>query len=168
MVPGSWSHGCCMPRYNCTRSWRHSHGLGCIFLADFWIFSTFTNLPQSNSVHRVGRSLPTFIYALGHRQGNGEFEQDHASSQKSWLATYWFDQLFFHFSVMIWPDINPIAHFLNVLEKGVKAHHTLTGLCTALANVWEAMSVERFWKLCECMPRRMTGVIKAKGDSIGY
>lgn len=124
MVLGSWSHGCCMPRYNCTRPWRHSHRLGCFFLAVFWIFSTFTNLPQSNLV-RVGRSLPAFIYVFGHQQGNREFEQDHAFSHKSWLATYWFEQLFFHFSVMIWPVINPIEHFLNVLEKGVKAHQPL-------------------------------------------
>ncbi|GBN62542.1 hypothetical protein AVEN_141712-1 [Araneus ventricosus] len=53
------------------------------------------------------------------------------------------------------PDLNPIEHLWDVLEKGMKAHHTtpatLTELWTALADVWQAIPVEHFRKLVESM-----------------
>ncbi|GBL82417.1 hypothetical protein AVEN_24250-1 [Araneus ventricosus] len=88
---------------------------------------------------------------------------------RSWLATAWLYEHSSDFSVMNWPprspELNPIDHLLYVLEKGVKAHHTtpatLTELWTALADVWQAIPVERFRQLVEAMTRRMAAVFKA-------
>ncbi|GBM01549.1 Transposable element Tc1 transposase [Araneus ventricosus] len=85
---------------------------------------------------------------------------------RSRLATSWLDEHYSNFSVINWapgrPDLNPIEHLWDVLEKGVKAHHTtpatLTELWTALADVWQAILVERFSKLVESMPRRLAAL----------
>ncbi len=51
-------------------------------------------------------------------------------------------------------------------------HHTApknrTELRTALANIWQAIPVERFQKLVESMPRRVAAVIKVRGGPTRY
>ncbi|GBN43427.1 hypothetical protein AVEN_119217-1 [Araneus ventricosus] len=87
-------------------------------------------------------------------------------------ATAWLDERSSDFSVMNWPprspDLNPIEHIWDVLEKGVKAHHTtpaiFTKLWTALTDVWQAIPVER--KLVESLPRRVAAVINARGTQL--
>ncbi|GBM30370.1 hypothetical protein AVEN_21485-1 [Araneus ventricosus] len=70
------------------------------------------------------------------------------------------------------PYLNPIEHLWDVLEKGVKAHHTtpapLTLLWTALDDVWQAIPVEHFCKLFESVPRRVAAVIKAREGPTRY
>ncbi|GBN10726.1 hypothetical protein AVEN_54213-1 [Araneus ventricosus] len=86
-----------------------------------------------------------------HPLGNGVFPQDNCTSHRSRLVTAWLDEHSSDFSVMNWPprspDLNPIEHLWDVSEKSVKAHHTtpstLTELWTALADVWQAIPVER-------------------------
>ncbi|GFY26318.1 transposable element Tc1 transposase [Trichonephila clavipes] len=50
---------------------------------------------------------------------------------------------------------------------GVEGHHTaptnINGLETALANIWQIISVERFQKLIESMPHHVAAVMKARG-----
>ncbi|GFV42151.1 DDE_3 domain-containing protein [Trichonephila clavipes] len=64
------------------------------------------------------------------------------------------------------PDENPIEHLPDGLEQSVKCHHTvptkLNELWTALANIWQVISVEHFQKLVESMPRRVVAIIKAR------
>ncbi|GFS50915.1 transposable element Tcb2 transposase [Trichonephila clavipes] len=82
-------------------------------------------------------------------------KKDNCTSHKSRLATGWLDEPASDFSVMNWsprsPDINPIEHLWDVLEQGVKCHHTAptirTELWTALANIWKVILMERFQKL---------------------
>ncbi|GBN76363.1 hypothetical protein AVEN_150576-1 [Araneus ventricosus] len=108
-----------------------------------------------------------------HPHGNGVFQQDNCTSHRSQLATAWLEEHSSDFSVMNCPpgspDLNPIEHLWDVLGKGVKAHHTtpatLTQLWTAIAEVWQAIPVERFRKLVESMPSRVAAVIKARGRS---
>ncbi|GBO03174.1 hypothetical protein AVEN_84022-1 [Araneus ventricosus] len=98
------------------------------------------------------------------------------TSHRSRLATPWFDEHSSDFSVKNWPprspDLSPIEHLSDVLEKGVKAHHTtpatLTKLWTAPADVWQAIPVKRFRKLVESMPRGVAAVIKARGGPTHY
>ncbi|GFV02933.1 hypothetical protein TNCV_2743961 [Trichonephila clavipes] len=63
------------------------------------------------------------------------------------------------------PESNPIEHLWDVLERGLKGHHTslthLTELGTALANIWQVILMECFPKVTEYMPRRVVVVIKA-------
>ncbi|GFU01765.1 transposable element Tcb2 transposase [Trichonephila clavipes] len=62
--------------------------------------------------------------------------------------------------------------YKDVLEQGVKGHHTsptnLPELWTALANIWQVIPVERFQKLVESMFRREVAVIKARGGTTRY
>lgn len=54
------------------------------------------------------------------------------------------------------PDLNPIDHLWDALEKdGIypTATATLTNLWTALADFWQAMTVEHFFKFVESMSR---------------
>lgn len=64
------------------------------------------------------------------------------------------------------PDLNPIEHALNALEKGMKANYptsaTLTELWTALADLWQAMSMEHYRKLFESTPRRVAVIINTR------
>ncbi|GFV46418.1 transposable element Tcb2 transposase [Trichonephila clavipes] len=78
------------------------------------------------------------------------------------------------FFVINWPprspDLNPIENLWDVLEQGVKGHHTaptnFTELGTAL--LWQVIPVERFEKLVESLPCRVAAVIMAKGGSTRY
>ncbi|GFS61131.1 alpha-tocopherol transfer protein-like [Trichonephila clavipes] len=86
------------------------------------------------------------------------------------LPTGWLDECSCDLSVINWPptprsaNLNPIEHLWNVLEQGIKDHHTaptsLTELWTALANNWRVIPVEHFQKLVEFMPHRVAAVIK--------
>ncbi|GFX15892.1 transposable element Tcb2 transposase [Trichonephila clavipes] len=101
---------------------------------------------------------------LGCPHGNGVFQQDNYTSFKFRLATGWFDEQSSDFWVINWPprsrDLNPIEHLWDVLEQGIKGHHAtptnLTGLWTALANIWQVIPLERFQKLDESMHCRVT------------
>ncbi|GFW68651.1 transposable element Tcb2 transposase [Trichonephila clavipes] len=70
------------------------------------------------------------------------------------------------------PELNPIEPLWDVLEQGVKGHHTaltnLTELWTALANIWQVIPVEHFQKLVESVPRRVAAIIKARGGLTHY
>ncbi|GFX78664.1 transposable element Tcb2 transposase [Trichonephila clavipes] len=69
---------------------------------------------------------PFMLFCYPH--GNGVFQQDNYTSNKSRLATGWLDEYSSDFSVINWPprisDLNPTERIWNVLEQGVKGHHT--------------------------------------------
>ncbi|GFU45846.1 transposable element Tcb2 transposase [Trichonephila clavipes] len=102
--------------------------------------------------------------------GNGIFQQVNCNSRKFRLATGRLNGHSSDFSVINWTprsrDLNPIEHLWDVLEQGVKGHHTapknLTELWTTLANICKVISVECFRKLVESMPRRVAVVIKTR------
>ncbi|GFV23682.1 transposable element Tcb2 transposase [Trichonephila clavipes] len=102
--------------------------------------------------------------------GNGFFQQDNCTFQKSRLATGWLVVHSSDFSVINWPlrspDLNPIEPLKNTLEQGVKGPHSapvnLTELWIAVANIWQVIPAERFQKLVESMHRRVSAVIKAR------
>ncbi|GBO02551.1 hypothetical protein AVEN_133483-1 [Araneus ventricosus] len=117
---------------------------------------------------------PFMLYC--HPHGNGAFQQDNCTSHRSRLATVWLDEHSSDFFLMNWPpsspDLNPIEHLWDVLEKDAKAHpttpETLTELWIALANVWQTIPVDRFGKLVESMLRRVEAVIKVRGGPTRY
>ncbi|GBM51226.1 DNA polymerase alpha subunit B [Araneus ventricosus] len=140
-----------------------------VFSWQFWgslvLVPTFLN--GIRNVELLGDHLHLFMFFC-HPHGNGVFQQGNCTSHRSWLATVWLDEHSSDFPVMNWPprspELNPIEHLWDVLEKGLKAYRTtpatLTELWIALAYVWQAIPVERFRKLVESIPRRMAAVIK--------
>ncbi|GFX13289.1 transposable element Tcb2 transposase [Trichonephila clavipes] len=157
-------------------AWWLNYGLGCFINALFGIFGACTNLSQSNSVRRVSRGLPPSVYVVLLSDGNGVFQPDNCTSHKSHLVTGWLVEHYYDFSVKNWPPRNPdsysIEHPWDVLEQGLKDHHTvlmnLTELWTALATIWKVITVERFQKLVEYIPRRVAVVIKARRGTTRY
>ncbi|GFX14364.1 transposable element Tcb2 transposase [Trichonephila clavipes] len=109
-------------------------------------FGILVRVPSSLNaipyVELLGDHLQLFMQ-LCYPHGNGVFQQDNCTSHKSRLATGSLDEYSSDFSVIHWPprspDLNPIGHLWDVLEQGVKGHHTaptnLTELWTALANI---------------------------------
>ncbi|GFU04528.1 uncharacterized protein TNCV_1515821 [Trichonephila clavipes] len=69
-------------------------------------------------------------------------------------------------------DLIPVEHIYDVLEQGVKSHHTpptnLSELWTVLANIWQIIPVGRFQKLVQSMPRRVAAVIKVREGPTRY
>ncbi|GFW04685.1 transposable element Tcb1 transposase [Trichonephila clavipes] len=134
-----------------------------------------TSLSAIRYVELLGDHIHPFVLFY-YLHGNGVFQQDNCTSQKSRLATGWLHEHSFDFSVTNWPlrstDLNPIDHLWVVLEQDVKNYHTaptnLSELWTALANIWQVIPVERFQKLVEFLPRRVTAVFKAKGSTTRY
>ncbi|GFU85476.1 transposable element Tc1 transposase [Trichonephila clavipes] len=84
---------------------------------------------------------PFLLFCYPH--GNGVFQQDNCTSHKSQLATGWLNVHSSYFSVISWPprslDINLIDHLCNVLEQGVKGHHT------APTKLKELQKPEKHW-----------------------
>jgi len=70
------------------------------------------------------------------------------------------------------PDLNPIDHLWNVVERELRAldvHPTnLHELQDAIQSIWANISKECFQHLVESMPRRITAVLKAKGGQTHY
>ncbi|GFX11323.1 transposable element Tcb2 transposase [Trichonephila clavipes] len=108
--------------------------------------------------------------------GNGVFQQENFTSHKSQFATGWLVENSSDFSVINWPpgspDLNPIEHLWDVSGQGVKGCQTaptnLTELWTTLANIWLVITVERFQKLFQSMPRRVAVIIKVRGGPTRY
>ncbi|GBN01872.1 hypothetical protein AVEN_198756-1 [Araneus ventricosus] len=132
-----------MPGWNCTRPWWLNHGMGCFLLA---VFLSLVIVPTSLNVIRYVELLGDHLYSFMlycHPHGNGVFQQNNYTSHRSRLATAWLYEHSSDFSVMNWPprspELNPIEHLWDVLEKGVKPHHitpaTLTELWTTLVDV---------------------------------
>ncbi|GBN64800.1 hypothetical protein AVEN_28168-1 [Araneus ventricosus] len=136
------------------QSWFGMLSLGSSFEFLGYLVLVPTSLNEIWCVELLGDHLYPFILYC-HPLGNGVFQQDNCTSHRSRLATAWLDEHSSDFSVMNWPptspDLNPIDHIWDVLEKDVKAHDTtpatLTELWTALADVWQANPVEGFLKL---------------------
>ncbi|GFT22521.1 transposable element Tcb2 transposase [Trichonephila clavipes] len=95
---------------------------------------------------------------------NGDSQQENSTSHKSRLATGWLEEHSSDFSVINWSPrssgLNPIEHLWDVLEQGVKDHHTapmnLAEFCTALANIGQVIPVKQFQKLVESMLSRVS------------
>ena len=157
MTTRSWSHGFCIPSWNCTRLWWLNRGLLYFFVALFGIFGACTNLLQYNSVRRVvgySHLKPFMLFCYSH--GSEVFQEDNFTSHKFRLVTGSLDELTFDwssdFSVLNWPPrsryLNPIEHLWDVFKQGMKSHHTAptkpTELGTALFNIWQVIPLERF------------------------
>jgi hypothetical protein len=70
------------------------------------------------------------------------------------------------------PDLNPIEHLLDELERWLSSRHqcptSLTALATALQEEWAAIPPETFTHMVESLSGRVQAVIKEKGGPTLY
>ncbi len=100
---------------------------------------------------------------------DGYFQQDNAPCHKALIISDWFLE---HnvFTLLKWPllspDINPIEHFWDVVEREIRIMDVqptnLQQLRDAIMSIWTKISDECFQHLVESIPRRKA-VLKAKG-----
>ncbi|XDV46894.1 hypothetical protein PO909_016698 [Leuciscus waleckii] len=111
---------------------------------------------------------------------DGYFQQDNAPCHKARIISNWFLEHDNEFTVLKWqsqsqsqsPDLNPIEHLWDVVERELRAldvHPTnLHQLQDAILSIWANISKECFQHLVESMPRRIKAVLKAKGGQTQY
>ena len=70
------------------------------------------------------------------------------------------------------PDINPIEHLWDQLDRRVRGRnpqpHTLVELAAALQEEWRAIPQDRIRRLFRSVPRRCLAVIRARGAHTRY
>jgi hypothetical protein len=68
------------------------------------------------------------------------------------------------------PDINPIEHLWDHLERKIRNHHISSkeDLKIALLEEWNNIPTSVTFNLVNSMPRRLEAVIKSKGNPTKY
>jgi len=107
---------------------------------------------------------------------DGYFLQDNAPCHKAWIISNWFLEHDNDFTVIKWPtqspDLNPIEHLWDVVERVLRALHVhptnLHKLQDAIQSIKAKISKECFQHLVESILRRIKAVLKAKGGQTQY
>ena len=108
--------------------------------------------------------------------GCGLFQQDNAPCHKAKMVQEWFEEHNNEFEVLTWPpnspDLNPIEHLWDVLNKQVRSMEApprnLQDLKDLLLTSWCQIPQHTFRGLVESMPRRVRAVLAAKGGPTQY
>ncbi|KAG5841041.1 hypothetical protein ANANG_G00195380 [Anguilla anguilla] len=108
--------------------------------------------------------------------GSGLFQQGNAPCHTAKIVQEWFEEHDKEFMVLPWPpnspDLSPIEHLWDVLEKQVRSMeappHNLQDLKDLLLTSWCQISEDTFRGLVESMPRRVRAVLAARGGPTQY
>ena len=103
--------------------------------------------------------------------GSGIFQQDKASCHKANILQEWFEEHNRKFRVLTWPpnspDLNPIEHLWDVLDKQVRSMEAsprnFQDLKDLLLTSWCQIPQSTFKGLEDSMPRRVGAVFATKG-----
>ncbi|GBN88433.1 Transposable element Tc1 transposase [Araneus ventricosus] len=101
--------------------------------------------------------------------GNGIFQKDNAPCHKARIVLEWFEELTDEFHLMSWPpnspDLNPMEHIWDVMERQLRAQ---TPLCPNIStlrdrclDIWYNLSPVKHQKL-------VAAILKAKGGATRY
>ena len=102
------------------------------------------------------------------------FQHDGAPIHRSEYTTNWLDEN--NVSVLPWvgqsPDLNPIEHLWDHVDRQIRAMDKLpqskTELIHAIESIWNDIPVEVVRNLIQSMPNRVRAVIQSKGFSTRY
>jgi hypothetical protein len=120
-----------------------------------------------------GGVIPSFE-KLDLVEGERYFQQDNDPKHTSKWAQKWFEDN--NIEVLGWPpqspDLNPIEHLWHHIKKQLKKYTEppkgVHELWERVVEEWEDIEAEVCQRLIESMPRRINGVIKAKGGHTKY
>ncbi|GBN30645.1 hypothetical protein AVEN_144307-1 [Araneus ventricosus] len=101
--------------------------------------------------------------------GNGIFQQDNAPCHKARVVLEWFEEHTDEFHLMSWPpnspDLNPMEHILDVMERQLTAQTlpcpNISALRDRCLEILYNLS-SHVQKLVASIPRRVSAVLKAK------
>jgi hypothetical protein len=102
------------------------------------------------------------------------YQHDSAPCHKAWSVREWFvDNKVPDMDCPAQsPDLKPIEHLWNELERRLRSRSkrptSLTALATSLQDEWAAILPETFRLLVESLPGGVRGVIKPKGGPTQY
>ncbi|GBN26380.1 hypothetical protein AVEN_94260-1 [Araneus ventricosus] len=108
--------------------------------------------------------------------GNEIFQQGNAPCHKVRIVLEWFEKHTDEFHLMSWPpnspDLNPMEHICDVLERQLRAQTppcpNISTLRDRCLDIWYNLSPVMYQKLVASMPRRVAAVLKAKGGVTRY
>ncbi len=144
------------------------------------IFSWHTLGPLVPIEHRLNATAYLSIVAdhvhpfmtTVYQSSDGYFQQDNAPCHKAQIISDWFLEHDNEFTLLKWPDLNPIQHLWDVVEREICIIDVqltnLQQLRDAIMSIWTKISEECFQHLVESMPRIIKAVLKAKGDPTRY
>ncbi|GFU56770.1 transposable element Tcb1 transposase [Trichonephila clavipes] len=109
-------------------------------------------------------------------QDDGIFQQGNAMCHTAASVHAWFEEHQDEFTVLPWPanspDLNPIEHLWDHLDRVVRAMDPqpryLTQLATALESAWLNIPENPFRDLSDSLPARLAAVRSAKGGYSGF
>ncbi|EIE86775.1 hypothetical protein RO3G_11486 [Rhizopus delemar RA 99-880] len=121
------------------------------------------------------RFHPWFTNVTAHLERDFIFQEDGASCHTGGYARWWKEThqiRGFEYWPAQSPDLNPIEHVWNALERRIERKRSsiknLEQLKVALREEWERMDDEFADRLVRSMKRRCEAVIKAKGGATEY
>lgn len=108
--------------------------------------------------------------------GHGYYQDDNAPIHRARVVTEWFASNQTTLRHLSWPaqspDLNPIEHIWDVLERRIRRlsvqPSSLGHLETLLLEEWNRITPHIFQYLVESIPRRINAVLSAKGGPTKY
>ncbi|GFX74145.1 transposable element tcb2 transposase [Trichonephila clavipes] len=133
-----------------------------------------TTLTDDRYVSILSDHLHPFLSILD-SNGLGEFQQDNATSHTSRIVTEWLQKHSSEFRHFCWPpkspDMNIIEYIWDALQRAVQKRSPLTltpDLWTALQDSWCQLPPALPQILIESIPRRVSALLRARGDPTRY
>ncbi|GFX51986.1 transposable element tcb2 transposase [Trichonephila clavipes] len=134
-----------------------------------------TTLTGNRYASILSDHLHTFM-SIVHSDGLGEFQQDNATPHTSRIVTELLQVHSSEFRHNRWPpkfsDMNIIEYIWDALQRAVQKRSssplTPTDLWTALQDSWCQLPPALLQTLIESMPRRVAGLLRARGGLIRY
>ncbi len=107
---------------------------------------------------------------------DGCYQQDNAPCHKVQIISDCFLEHDNELTLLKWhpqsPDLNPIEHFWDVVEREIHIMDVqptnLQQLRDAIMSIWTKISEECFQHIVESMPRRIWAVMRTKGGPTRY
>jgi len=131
------------------------------------------NINAKSYIDLLNQHLLPFLSNL-ERPNEYTFQDDNATVHRARVVTKWKEENLL--SSLSWPaqspDLNPIEHAWDKLERAVRTRklhpRTIEELSIYLKEEWLKIDPNYLQKLVESVPRRVEAVIQKKGNSTNY